>query len=131
MGTTIPLGMMGYQGQVIKDIRVDETAGKIHIVCNRDRQRRPVDPRSQHAGSVHRLKRRTIRDVPLAGYACEVEIEYAETYLSPSNISIEALPFVAPKARGPRTIGIFAIDGFFTGGPRRPHPSSQPQHANM
>ena len=99
MGATIPVGIMGYQGQVIKDIRVDEAAGKIHIVCNRDRRRRPVDPRSQRAGSVHRLKRRTIRDVPLAGYACEVEIEYAETYLSPSNIHVEALPFVAPKTR--------------------------------
>ncbi len=99
MGATIPVGIMGYQGQVIKDIRVDEAAGKVNIVCNRDRRRRPVDARSGRAGSVHRFKRRTIRDIPLAGYACEVEIEYAETYLSPSNIRVEALPFVAPKAR--------------------------------
>ena len=99
MGATIPVGIMGYQGQVIKDIRVDEAAGKVNIVCNRDRRRRPVDAHSGRAGSVHRFKRRTIRDIPLAGYACEVEIEYAETYLSPSNIRVEALPFVAPKAR--------------------------------
>lgn len=99
MGATIPVGIMGYQGQVIKDIRVDEAAGKVSIICNRDRRRKPVDPRSGRAGSIHRYKRRTIRDVPLAGYACEVEIEYAETFLSPSSIHVEALPFVAPKAR--------------------------------
>lgn len=58
-----------------------------------------MDPQSGRAGSVHRYKRRTIRDIPLGGYACEVEIEYAETYLSPSNVRVEALSFVAPKAR--------------------------------
>lgn len=99
MGATIPVGIMGYQGQVIKDIRVDETAGKISIVCRRDRRRKPVDASNGRAGSIHRYKRRTIRDVPLLGYACEVEIEYAQTYLSPSHIRVEALPFVAPKAR--------------------------------
>lgn len=99
MGATIPVGIMGYQGQVIKAVRVDEAAGKVSIVCARDRRRRPVAAGSGRAGSVHRLKRRTIRDISLAGYACEVEIEYAETYLSPSNIRVEALPFVAPKTR--------------------------------
>lgn len=99
MGATIPVGIMGYQGQVIKDIYVDESAGKVSVICRRDRRRKPVAARSGRVGSVHRYKRRTIRDVPLAGYACEVEIEYAETYLSPSSIHVEALPFVAPKAR--------------------------------
>lgn len=99
MGATIPTGILGYQGQVIKDIRVNETAGKVSIICKRDRRRHPVDPHSGRAGSVHRYKRRTIRDIPLGGYACEVEIEYAETYLSPSNVRVEALSFVAPKAR--------------------------------
>ena len=99
MGATIPVGILGYQGQVIKDIKVDEVAGKVRIICSRDRRRKPVDPSSGLGGRVHRYKRRTIRDVPLAGYACEVEIEYAETYLSPSNVRVELLPFVAPKAR--------------------------------
>ena len=99
MGATIPVGIMGYQGQVIKDIEVDEAAGKVSIRCARDKRRRPVDPRTGRAGRVHRLKRRMIHDVPLAGYSCEVEIEYAESYLSPSNIHVEALSFVAPKTR--------------------------------
>ena len=99
MGATIPVGIMGYQGQVIKDIYVDESAGKVSITCRRDRRRKPVDARSGRAGSVHRYKRRTIRDIPLAGYACEVSIEYVETFLSPSNIHVEALPFIAPKER--------------------------------
>ena len=57
MGATIPVGIMGYQGQVIKDIRVDETAGKVRIVCKRDRLRRPVDACSGRAGSVHRFRK--------------------------------------------------------------------------
>jgi len=90
---------LGYQGQVIKNIRVDETAGMVSIICKRDRRRHPVDPRSGRAGSVHSYKRRTIGDSPLGSYAWEVEIEYAETYLSPSSVRVEALSFVAPKAR--------------------------------
>ena len=74
--------------------------GKVGIICNHDRRRKPVDPRSGRTGSIYRYKRRTIRDMPLAGCACEVEIAYAETFLSPSNIHGEAQPFVAPPRRG-------------------------------
>lgn len=100
MRLTIPVGIMECQGQVIKNIRVDEMAGNVSIVCNRDQRRKPVDMFTGRVSGIHRYKRRAIRDGPLAGYACEVEIEYMETFLSPSNIHVEALPFVAPKACG-------------------------------
>ena len=37
--------------------------------------------------------------MPLGGHRCEIEIEYAETFLSPGHVRVEALSFVAPKAR--------------------------------
>lgn len=40
-----------------------------------------------------------MQDVPLGGHPCEVEIEYAETFLSPGHVRVEELTFVAPKAR--------------------------------
>jgi transposase len=58
-----------------------------------------VDHRTGRRGSVNRLLRRTVLDVPLGGHRCEVEIEYAETFLSPGHVRVEHLPFVAPKAR--------------------------------
>jgi transposase len=102
MGAVIPAGILGYEGQVIKDVRQDESTGKVTIVCRRDRRRRPVDSKDGRAGQINRWLRRTVRDIPLGGRRCEVEIEYAQVFLSPSCVRVEALPFVAPGARATR-----------------------------
>jgi len=99
MGAVIPTKILGLEGQVIKDIVFNEASGRVRIVCNRDRRRRPVDHRTGRRGQINRLLRRTVLDVPIGGHPCEVEIEYAETFLSPGHVRVEALPFVCPKAR--------------------------------
>lgn len=99
MGAVIPAKILGLEGQVIKDVKFSEESGRVQVICDRDRRRRPVDHRTGRRGSVNRLLRRTILDVPLGGYPVDVEIEYAETFLSPGNVRVEALPFVCPKAR--------------------------------
>ena len=98
MGAVIPAGIFGLEGQVIKDIVMDEASGRVRIVCDRNRRRRPVDHRTGRRGGVNRLLRRTVRDVPLFGHPCEVEIEYAETFVSPGQVRVEALPFAVPGA---------------------------------
>jgi transposase len=102
MGAVIPVGILGYEGQVIKEVREDETTGKVTVICRRDRRHRPVDAKSGRSGVVNRWLRRTVRDIPLGGRPCEVEIEYAQVFLSPSCVRVEALPFVAPGARATR-----------------------------
>ena len=99
MGAVIPAKILGLEGQVIKDIVFNEESGRVRVVCDRDRRRRPVDHRTGRRGSVNRLLRRTVLDVPLGGLPCEIEIEYAETFLSPGHVRVEQLSFVAPKAR--------------------------------
>jgi len=99
MGAVIPAKILGLEGQVIKDVLFNEETGRVRIVCDRDRRRRPVEHRTGRRGSVNRLLRRTVLDVPLAGLPCEVEIEYAETFLSPGHVRVEELTFVSPKAR--------------------------------
>ncbi|MHB1293005.1 MAG: hypothetical protein ACYCY5_12580, partial [Sulfuricella sp.] len=83
MGAVIPAKILGLEGQVIKDVKFSEESGRVQVICDRDRRRRPVDYRTGRRGSVNRLLRRTILDVPLGGYPVDVEIEYAETFLSP------------------------------------------------
>jgi len=99
MGAVIPAKILGLHGQVIKDVVFNEETGRVRIVCDRDRRRRPVDHRTGRRGSVNRLLRRTVLDVPLGGWQCEVEIEYAETFITHGHVRVEALPFVSPKAR--------------------------------
>jgi len=99
MGAVIPAKILGLEGQVIKDVVFNEESGRVRIVCDRDRRRRPVDHRTGRRGQVNRLLRRTVLDVPIGGHPCEVEIEYAQTFLSPGHVRVEALPFVCPGAR--------------------------------
>ena len=99
MGAVIPAKILGLEGQVIKDVMFSEESGRVRVICDRDRRRRPVDHRTGRRGSVNRLLRRTVLDVPLGGHPCEIEIEYAETFLSPGHVRVEQLSFVAPKAR--------------------------------
>jgi transposase len=99
MGAVIPAKILGLEGQVITDVVFNEGSGRVRVICDRDRRRRPVDHRTGRRGSVNRLLRRTVQDVPLGGHCCEIEIEYAETFLSPGHVRVEALSFVAPKAR--------------------------------
>lgn len=99
MGAVIPAKILGLEGQVIKDVVFNEASGRVRVICDRDRRRRPMDHRTGRRGSVNRLRRRTVLDVPLGGHPCEIEIEYAETFLSPGHVRVEHLSFVAPKAR--------------------------------
>ena len=99
MGAVIPAKILGLEGQVIKEISFNEESGRMRVACARDRRRRPVDRSTGRRGSVNCLLRRTILDVPLGGHPCEIEIEYAETFLSPGHVRVEQLSFVAPKAR--------------------------------
>lgn len=99
MGAVIPAKILGLEGQVIKDVVFNEESGRVRVICDRDRRRRPVDHRTGRRGSVNRLLRRTVLDVPLGGHPCEIEIEYAETFLSPGHVRVEQLSFAAPKAR--------------------------------
>jgi len=99
MGAIIPAKILGLEGQVIKDVVFNEESGRVRIICDRDRRCRPVDHRTGRRGGVNRLLRRTVLDVPLGGHPCEVEIEYAETFVCHGHVRVEALSFVSPKAR--------------------------------
>jgi transposase len=90
---------MGYQGQVIERVEHDAACGIVRISCRRDQRVRPIAAGIGRCGGVHRIKRRWVSDLPLMGQACQVEIEYAEVFVSPSVVRVEQLPFVEPKTR--------------------------------
>ena len=99
MGAIIPAKILGLEGQVIKEVVFDEERGRVRVMCSRDKRRHPVEHSSGRRGMVNRLLRRTILDVPLGGWPCEIEIEYAETFVSRGCVRVEKLPFVSPKTR--------------------------------
>lgn len=62
MGATIPLGIMGYQGQVIERVEHDESAGRVRISCRRDRRIKPIAAGTGRSGGINRLKRRWVSE---------------------------------------------------------------------
>lgn len=106
MGAVIPAGILGCEGQVIKEVCQDETTGKVAVTCRHDRRYRPVDSNSGQPGLFNRWLRRTVPDMPLGGPLCEVEIKYPGVFLSPTCVRVEALPFMA---LGGRATGRFAL----------------------
>lgn len=64
MGVVTPAKILVLEGLVIKEVVFDETRARVRVVCSRDKRRRPVAHSSGRRGSVNRLLRRTILDVP-------------------------------------------------------------------
>ena len=86
--------ILGFKGQRVNEIKLDEEKQQIVIHCSRDRRRCAVDPVSGKKGTVNRYVRRRVRDVPLFGYPCVIEIELAQVFTSKNERRMEHCEFV-------------------------------------
>jgi len=77
MSTSIPTNILSISGQVVNKIE-QQDSGEIVIFCNRDKRTKVIDPVSTLKTNINRYIRRTIKDLPLFGHPCLVEIELAQ-----------------------------------------------------
>ncbi len=77
MSTSIPKHILGINAQVVNTIEEQESGGII-IVCNRDKHTRIIGLISKLKTTVNRYIRRRVKDLPLFGHPCIVEIELAQ-----------------------------------------------------
>ena len=82
MGIDIQMDILGLKGQRVNRIKLDEEEGQLVICCRRDRRRKAIDPVTEQKGTVSRYVRRQVRDVPLFGYFCMVDMELAQVFIS-------------------------------------------------
>ena len=87
MGIDIQRDILGLKGQCVNQIKLDEEEGQLVICCRRGRRRKAIDPVTEQKGTVNRYVRRQVRDVPLFGYPCVIEMELAQVFISKSEIS--------------------------------------------
>ena len=85
---------MGLEGQCVNQIKLDETGRQLVIYCRRDRRRNAIDPVTGKKGTINRRVRRQVRDVPLFGYPCVIEIELAQVFISKNQRRMEECAFV-------------------------------------
>jgi transposase len=94
MGIDIPRDIFGLQGQRINKIKLDQEKSQVVINCSRDRRRNAIDPVTGKKGTINRYVRRKVRDLPLFGYPCLIDIELAQVFISKNERRIEHCEFV-------------------------------------
>jgi len=99
MSIGISASILGLKGQRVNEIKLDETKQQVNIFCSRDRRKKVVDPITGIKGTVNRYVCRQVRDVPLFGYPCVLEIELAQVFISKNERRMEACEFVDKGVR--------------------------------
>jgi transposase len=99
MGIDIQRDILGLKGQCVNQITLGEQGQQLVIHCSRDRRRNAVDPVTGRKGTINRHVRRQIRDVPLLGYPCVIEMELAQVFISKNERRIESCEFVDKGGR--------------------------------
>ena len=94
MGIDIQRDILGLKGQCVNEIKLDEEKQQLIICCRRDRRRNAIDPVTGQKGTVNQYVRRQIRDVPLFGYPCMIEMELAQVFISKNERRMERCEFV-------------------------------------
>ncbi len=85
---------MGLKGQGVNQFKLDGAKQQLVIYCHRDRRRNAIDPVTGQKGTVNRYVRRQVRDVPLFGYPCMIEMELAQVFISKNERRMERCEFV-------------------------------------
>ena len=94
MSLSIPAKILGLKGQRVNQIHQDNVQQTLTIHCSRDRRRQVIDPVSGQLASVNRYVHRTVRDMPLWGHDCFIEIELAQVITADKKRRMEACEFV-------------------------------------
>ncbi len=77
MSISIPSPILGITGQVVNKIEQQES-GQLMIYCNRDKRSKIIDPVSKLKTTVNKYICRIVKDIPLFGHPCLVEMELAQ-----------------------------------------------------
>lgn len=99
MGIDIPRNILGLKGQRVNAIELDHQEKKLVIHCSRDRRRNAIDPVTGKKGTVNRYVRRQVKDVPLLGYPCVIEVELAQVFISKNQRRMEHCEWVDTGCR--------------------------------
>jgi len=92
MSIDISKNILGLNGQRVKEIKKEEQQIVIH--CSRDKRRCAIDPVTGKKGTINRYVRRKVRDMPLFGYPCIIDIELAQVFISKNERRMESCEFV-------------------------------------
>ena len=68
MSINIPANILGLSGQRVNEIVLNNHYQAVHILCQRDKRRKVIDPLTGKNGTVNRYVKRQVQDLPIFGY---------------------------------------------------------------
>lgn len=94
MSITIPSKILALKGQLVHQVQYNESTQKLIIHCERDKRFAAIDPVTGQKGRVNQLIKRQVRDTPVFGQHCLIEIELAQVFINKNERRIEDCSFV-------------------------------------
>lgn len=85
-------------GQCIQSITFDDEQNVV-IKCLRDRRKKPILPGTKQVGTINRYIHRRVRDLPVSGRPCVIDIELAQVSTTTYERRVEHCEFVENGAR--------------------------------
>ncbi len=99
MSINISPTILGLSGQRVNEITLNKHHQTVHVICQRDKRRKAIDPITGKSGTVNRYVHRQVRDLPLMGFPCYLNIELAQVFISKNERRIERCDFVDKGCR--------------------------------
>jgi len=99
MSINIPANILGFSGQIVNEVTLNKEHKTAHILCRRDQRRKAIDPTTGKQGTVNRYITRQVKNIPLFGHPCYVNIELAQVFISKNERRIEQCDFVDKGCR--------------------------------
>jgi transposase len=99
LGIGISKHILGLTGQRVNEIKLDQARQSLVIHCSRDRRRNAIDPLTGNKGTINRYVRREVRDMPLWGYPCVLNIELAQVFIGKNERRMESCAVVDKGCR--------------------------------
>lgn len=99
MSLNISSQILSLPGQCVKHAQHDLNQQTLTLYCDRDRRFKPIDPTNGSRATVNRYVRRIVRDLPLCGFDCHLDIELAQVITSDGKRRIEKCDFVDKGSR--------------------------------
>lgn len=94
MSINIPSKILELKGQRVNQIQFDEDNNHLIIRCERDKRRAVIDPVTGQQGRINQLIKRQVRDTPVFGQPCLIEIELAQVFINKNERRLEQCSFV-------------------------------------
>ena len=99
MGINLSRDILCLNGQRVNQIKLSESSSQVVISCRRDRRRKAIDPVTGKKGTINQYIRRQVRDLPLFGRPCLIEMELAQVLISKNARRIEQCEWVEKGCR--------------------------------